>query len=157
MTTTIHGLEEAVRKLKAIGAEGERIASKEIVASALDVQAEAKRILTRTKAVDTGRLRNSIAVGEFETEIIVNSETATGTEPGLKSGGSAGGAEAPNAIRAGMLNAVIGTNVHYAAAIHFGTRRVAPRPYLVPAVEMVRPKMLRRLEKSLKKLEDGQV
>lgn len=137
--TTIHGLDEAVRVLTRIGEEGERIASREIVAGALDVQAGAKRMTP----VDTGRLRNSIAVAESEPEVAARS-AAAGPQ-----------AEAPNAVRPGMLRAVIGTNVEYAREVHFGTRAMGARPFLVPALEVERPKVLRRLRRALRDLERG--
>src|SRR5579883_1482086 len=37
------------------------------------------------------------------------------------------------------LSTVVGTAVHYAPYVEFGTRRMAPRPYLGPAAEAVRP------------------
>lgn len=39
----------------------------------------------------------------------------------------------------GDLTAVVGTAVEYAPYLEFGTRRMAPRPYLGPAAEAVRP------------------
>jgi HK97 gp10 family phage protein len=36
------------------------------------------------------------------------------------------------------LTAHVGTGVEYAAYVEFGTRRMAPRPYLAPAAEAVR-------------------
>jgi HK97 gp10 family phage protein len=135
--TNVHGLEEAMRKLAAIGERGAEIASAELVAAALNVQGDAKR----NTPVDTGRLRNSIAVAEGQSEVAALSGTATAsTEP------------APQ-IRAGMLTASIGTNVEYGPAIEFGVMGRPPRPFLVPAVEAERPQLLARLRSSLKELE----
>ena len=148
LQTSVTGVQEAMAKLREIGAEGERIASREVVAAALDVQATAKTIITETEAVDTGRLRNSIAVAESETGVVSQSNAATGGPPG-----SGEGTEATNAIRPGMLSAWIGTNVEYAKEIHFGARGMAARPFLVPSVEEHRPKLLRRLRAEIKALE----
>lgn len=144
----VRGLAEVARKIRQIGEEGERILSREVVATALDVMGEARQILTDTKAVDTGRLRNSVTVAEKESDVVLLSNQATGGPPG-----SGGGQPAPTMVRAGMLNAVIGSNVDYALHIHYGARSMPARPFLVPAVERHRPLMLGRLEKSLKKLE----
>jgi hypothetical protein len=147
--TIIRGLDEAMAKLREIGEEGERIASREIVASALNVQRFARESLTETEAVDTGRLRNSVTVAESDSELDMASSQATG---GPK--GSAGGREAPTMVRKGMLNAKIGTNVGYAWQIeHTGPPH--PRPYLFPSAERERPQLLRRLQAELKKLEDA--
>lgn len=37
------------------------------------------------------------------------------------------------------LRAQVGTSVYYAAYVELGTRRMAPRPYLLPAAEQARP------------------
>ena len=147
--TIIRGLEETMAKLREIGEEGERIASREIVASALNVQRFARESLTETEAVDTGRLRNSVTVAESDSALDMASSQATG---GPK--GSAGGREAPTMVRPGMLNAKIGTNVEYAQAIEF-TGPPYPRPYLFPSAERERPQLLRRLRAALKKLENA--
>lgn len=150
--THITGIEEVVRKLVALGPEGERIASTEVVASALAVHKTAREILTNTGAVDTGRLRNSVTVAANDDDLNDASDRATGHEPGEKSGGKSGGKESPLRVHDGMLSAVIGTNVHYAAAVHFGTSGMAGRPFLFPAIEEERPKMLRRLQAALAKV-----
>lgn len=145
--TVIRGLEEAMAKLTEISEEGERIASREVVASALNVQRRAKERLTETEAVDTGRLRNSVTVAENDSSLDMLSNQATG---GPK--GSAGGREAPVMVRPGMLRAKIGTNVHYGPKVEF-TGPPYPRPFLFPSLEEERPQMLRRLTDELKKLE----
>ena len=150
--TIVRGLEEAMAKLTEIGGEGERIASREIVASALNVQRRAKERLTESEAVDTGRLRNSITIAETDADLNTLSDQATGSEVGVKSGGKAGGREAPTMVRPGMLNAKIGTDVKYARKIEF-TGPPHPRPYLFPSLEEERPQLLRRLSNELKKLE----
>lgn len=144
----VEGLEAAVRKLTELGEEGERIASQEIVASALDIQGVAKRLLTDQDAVDTGLLRNSVTVAPTDSELARLSDTATGGEPG-----SGGGTEAQSMVVPGMLDAWVGTNVHYGPEIELGRGGMPARPYLNPAVESERPKLRRRLERALKKLE----
>lgn len=144
----VTGVKEAAGKLKALGAEAERVASREIVASALDVQGQAKRLLTSQGAVDTGRLRNSVTVAPTDGELARLSDTATGGDSG-----SAGGNEADTMVVPGMLEAWVGTNVHYGPAIEFGARGRYARPYLVPALEGESPKLRRRLERALKRME----
>ncbi len=48
----------------------------------------------------------------------------------------------------GDLTAVVGTHVEYAPYVEYGTRRMAARPYLGPAAELVRPS----LEAAMKEL-----
>jgi hypothetical protein len=143
----MRGLEEAMGKLREIGEEGERIASREIVASALNVQRFAKESLTETEAVDTGRLRNSVTVAPSDSQLDMASSQATG---GPK--GSAGGREAPTMVQPGMLNAKVGTNVVYGPKVEF-TGPPYPRPFLFPSAERERPQLLKRLQHELKKLE----
>lgn len=133
MSVTVRGIGDAVAKLRQIGAEGERIASTEIVAAALNIQTGSKQITP----VDTGRLRNSIAVAEQAQSLAGDDE----------------GGPVPNGIRDGMLTAVIGTNVTYAPDVHYGTTRMPGRPFLTTPFEQEKPKLLARLQSELKKLE----
>lgn len=48
-------------------------------------------------------------------------------------------------IEEGGFAGVVGTNVHYAPHVEFGTRRMRARPYLLPALEEERPKFYQRL------------
>jgi hypothetical protein len=148
--TTVRGISEAVAKLQEIGAEGERIASREIVAAALDIHGEARRFATDTGAVDTGRLRNSITVAPAPGPLSTASDQATGGEKG-----SGGGTEAPLMVEDGMLNALIGTNVDYALSVHYGTTRTPGRPFLTTPFELGKPKLLANLTAALKGLESA--
>jgi len=46
-------------------------------------------------------------------------------------------------VESNGLAAHVGTSVAYAAYVEFGTRRMAPRPYLAPAAEAVRADLAR--------------
>lgn len=46
--------------------------------------------------------------------------------------------------------AIVGSNVVYATYLEFGTRKIASRPFFRPAVERMRPKFQRRLERALR-------
>ena len=80
------------------------------------------------KAVDTGRLRNSItfalAGGQANTTSYAADRGKGGKPPatGSYSGTAEGGEE--------DLTVYIGTNVEYAPYIEFGTERRGPRPFL---------------------------
>lgn len=117
------------RALLMVGREGERTVSREVIRAALNIQRSAKE----RAPVDTGRLRNSITVAESEEDLPRSIE------------------EGPfrNQIRAGMLTAVIGTNVEYAPFQEFGTSRMPAQPYLFPAYEEERPKFVERLQREL--------
>lgn len=83
--------------------------------------------------VDTGRLRASITWAISE-----------GMRQGTDIKGAA--AEPEDAVgtparEARRIIAVIGTNVKYARALEFGTRHMAARPFLRPALEKARAKI----------------
>lgn len=52
--------------------------------------------------------------------------------------------------RAGPLTATVGSNVIYALYLEYGTRRMAARPFMRPAVERIRPKFLERIEAAIR-------
>lgn len=43
--------------------------------------------------------------------------------------------------------ATVGTNVHYAPHVEFGTRKMKARPYLIPAFEQTKPEFQNELKK----------
>lgn len=129
----IEGMGRLRKALLTVTQEGEKTTSRVVASSALNIQRRAKQNLTTNKSVDTGRLRNSIAVAETEAEL---PETE-------------GIAIAPNQIRAGMLSAVVGTKVFYGPFVEFGTRRSRAKPYLFPAYEEERSQFIQRLQKEL--------
>jgi len=72
------------------------------------VASDARKNLAGSGAVDTGRLRNSVRPSKVEVR---------GTALGK------------------IVVVPVGTNVHYAPYIEFGTIRMAARPYLFPALK----------------------
>jgi HK97 gp10 family phage protein len=113
MAVTVHieGMSKLRRALLTVTQEGRKTASREVMRSALKVQAGAKARCP----VDTGRLRGSIAVE----------------------------------IEEGGLGASVGTNVHYAPFVEFGTSRMRARPYLFPAWEEERGPFIEALRREL--------
>lgn len=51
----------------------------------------------------------------------------------------------------GYLSKAIGSRLPYAFYLEFGTRKIAPRPAWVPAVERAIPKMLKRVQVAIAK------
>jgi len=91
-------------------------------------------------AVDTGRLRNSIAFGPDESTMEANSEAELHKDEVFRTDVHVrwDGDEAAQWI---------GTNLFYARPLEDGTSRVAARPYMRPAFESVRDAVEARLEK----------
>ena len=107
MSLRIEGASRLRATLRDLSATQEAAVKRELMRSALAIQAGAKQ----RAPVDSGRLKNSIA-----------------TE-----------------ARDGGMTQVIGTNVEYAPHVEFGTRFMSARPYLFPAFEQERPKLVNRL------------
>jgi len=83
---------------------------------AIKVVAQAKSLAP----VDTARLRNSISYALAD---------------GFK--GGANGDASPITVTPPNGSAYVGTNVDYAVYQEFGTRRMAPQPFLRPALDIV--------------------
>ncbi len=113
---------------------------------AADISTRAQNSMTGEKS---GRIylrpRNTKAVAAKRTakrklaasDYIAHQASAPGEAPAIDTGTLKG------SIRVEMeprdLVAIVGTDVEYAPHLEFGTSRMAPRPYLGPAAEAVRP------------------
>jgi HK97 gp10 family phage protein len=89
-------------------------------------------------AVDTGRLRASISVnwvGSGGSGVDEDGNSLETPADGVNQPGSSGG----------RFRVVVGSNVEYAPYLEFGTRRMAARPFLRPAFDQVRSRILRML------------
>lgn len=129
---SISGGRELERKLRALPPTVRRTASRVVVKHALGVQSQAKRLCP----IDTGRLRNSIAVADGE-PLLDRLSGAIATIPDPPRGGRIT-QEAGLGIKPGMILAVIGTVVHYGPNVEFGLLRQRPQPFLFPAAEAAR-------------------
>lgn len=93
------------------------------------------------KAVDTGRLMNSIAVISSETGIVEDINSGKGGKPPVRKGQVEVKATQADRIKKpeqeqGSITSAIGSNVEYAPYIELGTIKMGPRPFLRTALEM---------------------
>lgn len=93
-------------------------------------ESHAKQYLTDSGAVDTGRLRNSVAHGVSGGKLSITEYT----DNSGKVVGTYGSASVPKDANYKYI-IMIGSNVFYAPFIELGTTRMAARPYLRPAIE----------------------
>lgn len=94
-----------------------------LTAIGLTAESYAKEAITSQKAVDTGRLRNSIT---YATRDYSGVGTYSDNNGQSYSDATANGKPEENTV-------YIGTNVEYAAFVELGTSRMGARPYLKPA------------------------
>jgi HK97 gp10 family phage protein len=87
----------------------------------------AKDLLTAQKAVDTGRLRNSVAYASK----MHPANTIKFSEADQKAG-KKGESSLVNTSEENVV--YVGTAVHYGTKIEFGTSKMRARPYIAPAV-----------------------
>jgi HK97 gp10 family phage protein len=146
VSVRVDGIPELTRKLEALGRSARRTASSTVVETALNIQRLAKIAApvgtpesTGIPGYTGGRLQNSITVADAEPLLRQASESATPST------------EAPRAISGQTLEAVVGTNVHYAWWVHEGTRRMPSRPFLFSAFENERPRHYVRLRAALQR------
>ena len=98
-----------------------------LVAIGMTAETYAKETLTVEKAVDTGRLRNSVtyAVAGYEA-----GKDSYGVDPGKEGEGGGYSGTMPGEKDEAVY---IGSNVFYAPYIEEGTRKMAARPFIKPA------------------------
>lgn len=113
-----------------------------VILKALGIEAEGNAIkeITDIKAVDTGRLRNSI------TFVTKDAQGSPNGQPGEKAKPED---YAPHgSVASGEI--YIGTNVEYAPYVELGTSRMAARPFLRNAISNYGEDYKRIIEEGLK-------
>ena len=110
--------------------------------TAFDVEGRAKEFATDMKAVATGAMRASIYTESTRGAKVDETPTSAAAMPGYIVAHSKGETDfefTPLPEPRAKLTAYVGPSVHYAPYVHWGTVKMGARPYLLNAVERVRP------------------
>ncbi len=96
----------------------------------------------------TKRVAAKLAAGKklSASDYIVHQASAPGEAPAIDTNALRDSIQVE--MEPGSLTATVGTNVEYAPYLEFGTSKMAPRPFMTPAAEAVRP----GFEAAMKKL-----
>lgn len=125
-------------RLPKIAARLPNAVGKIISKAALDIEAHAKQAMSGPRS---GRI--------YKRGSRIHQASAPGEPPAVDTG------KLKNSIRSEQIavtKAIVSASAEYAAYLEFGTRRMAARPYMRPAVEAVTPMFfsaLHRLEEKL--------
>ena len=131
------GAENLNRRLSIFNLEAQRKVKDVVNESALNIRNNAVQSMSETKTGQTYRRRT-----------ITHRASAPGEAPATDT------ARLKASVRArfftGGLSAEIGTNVGYGRMLEFGTRNIAPRPWLNPAFEAERDNYINKLRDALR-------
>ena len=139
MTATIklEGSEELQRALRRASDEVKEAASKAVMGTAFDLEADVKDSLRQPGRGVTYSLTNP-------------KRTHTASAPGDPPATDTGRLVSSIYREAlGNLTAAVGSRIVYANHLEYGTMKMAARPFFRPAVEKIKPKYIRRLERAL--------
>jgi len=165
MTTTIKldGGEELQRALRRASDEVKEAASKAVMGTAFDLEADVKDSLrqpgrgtTYYRIYDASTGWTNIFAGDSEGYVrsvkgrlnlsATHTASAEGDPPAKDTGRLIGSIYRGTM---GNLTAIVGTKLEYAEHLEYGTISMAARPFFRPAVEKIKPKYIKRLERAL--------
>lgn len=133
---SLDGGAELIAALGNMSDDIEREVSQIVAATAMEIQRDAKRRIQRGP-------KTGIVYQKYNPR-----RTHTASSPGQAPATDTG--RLVNSIVfdvADKLSAVVSSKLRYARDLEFGTRRIAPRPFLTPSVEAMRPKFIGRLKR----------
>ena len=123
VSVELQGLDNVLRKLDMLDRSGEVVLRRNVRRALTDIEREAKKLAPHSPLQPPTK-QPTKSTGQLRSDI--RHET-------LNRG----------------LSGRVGTNVKHGLFQEFGTRRIPPRPFLLPALEMVRPGLVQRLVKDL--------
>jgi HK97 gp10 family phage protein len=139
MKAVLIGGRELAATLKRINEQADREITNAVKAAGLAIRGHAMKSIQR--GAKTGE------VYDKTTPRRTHRASAPGQSPATDTG------RLVNSLRSDVSGktATVSANTTYAAALEFGTSKMKPRPYLIPAVEMERPHFERRMREAIAK------
>ncbi len=133
-------------------------------------QAEIKAALNKTVSIASKAMIKQLAIGALNIESDAKSSIQRGSRSGViyKRGGishqSSAAGQPPKTDRGGLVSSIrtdfesggtrvkVGSNIEYSRALEFGNpkRKLQPRPWLFPAFEKNKNKIVKSIEKTIR-------
>ena len=136
MTLRMDGLEGLQADLRRASADARARVDDAVVGSAIELRGDVVKRIQRGPA--TGRT--------YQRGGVSHQASAPGEAPATDTGRLA------NSVtfdKVAQMSATVGSDLVYAAVLEFGIDRIDPRPAWVPAVELMTPKFVSRVERAL--------
>lgn len=138
VTITLQGSKELVSALGNMSDDVRQAVSAAVVGTAMELRGDVVKSIQR--GPKTGRVYQKSSPKR------AHQASAPGQAPATDTGRLA------NSItfdQIGDLTATVGSKLAYSLYLEFGTRNIAARPFFRPAVEKMRPKFIKRLERAV--------
>ena len=137
----IEGMRELEAAMKKASADAQIKVGRAVVATGIELRGDVVKRIQRGPASGETYTRGGIS----------HQASAPGEAPATDQGNLA---SSITFAKAGPMSATVGSDMVYAAALEFGHdygggRVIAPRPAWMPAIEKIRPKYVKRVEKAL--------
>jgi hypothetical protein len=142
----VQGIDNIRRELKKRGDSAERSVKAAVLGGALMVQAESRRSIQR--GPKTGRRYK-------KSKNVTHIASAPGQPPATDTGRLVSGVLI--SAEQGGYAVRVGTNIKYGKDLEYGTRKMAARPWLFPALKNNGDKLLRSIRLAVKRALNGRV
>lgn len=152
MRVVLKGLKDVVGNLTAIGAKADREAQKALEAAALIVRNDAVRSIQ--KGPKTGRIYERGVAKKGRRKKVMHQASAPGQAPATDTGMLASNITFYG--RAGRRpTAYVEAQMHYSRDLESGTRKMSPRPFMRPALQRNKAKVLELVRQAAAKVAKG--
>ena len=139
MSISMDGLAGLQADLRRASADARARVDDAVVGSAIELRGDVVKRIQRGPATGRTYVRRGI-------EHQASSGNAPAESPATDTGRLANSVTFDKVAK---MSATVGSDLVYAAVLEFGSGRIDPRPAWVPAVELMTPKFVRRVERAL--------